>query len=122
MAFCANCGSERPDGAGFCGKCGAAGGAGATPTYSAPPTYAAPAGGAVPTIVTLALVFAFLAPLVGMILALVGKSEAERIGGLAASRNRLALTLSVVFLIIGAIFWVIYAVAMGAMMSSSYYY
>lgn len=118
MAFCANCGSERPDGAGFCGKCGAAGGAGsaapAAPTYAAAP--------AVPTIVTLALVFAFLAPLVGMILALVGKSEAERIGGLAASRNKLALTLSIVFLIIGAIFWVIYAVAMGAMMSSSYYY
>ncbi|MEY2675774.1 MAG: zinc-ribbon domain [Actinomycetota bacterium] len=121
MAFCANCGSERPDGAGFCGKCGAAGGAGAAPTYSAPPTYAAPAGGAVPTIVTLALVFAFLAPLVGMILALVGKSEAERIGGLAASRNRLALTLSVVFLIIGTIAFIMYIGTIVALMSNGYY-
>ena len=119
MAFCANCGSERADGAAFCGKCGAAGGAGsapAAPAYSAP---AAPAG-AVPTSVTLALVFAFLIPLVGLILALVGKKEADAIGGLAASRNKLALTLSIVFISLSVVFWIIWAVAAASMYGSMY--
>jgi ribosomal protein S27AE len=116
MAFCANCGSDKGDGA-FCGKCGS----GSATSATATPTHAAPAPGTVPTGVTLALVFAFLIPMVGLILAIVNKKEAESIGGLAASRNKLALTLSIVFMAISAIAWVA-LVAMSAAMSTSYMY
>jgi hypothetical protein len=48
----------------------------------------------------------------------VNKKEAEALGGLAASRNKLALTLSIVFMALSVIFSIIWGVAVGAAMSS----
>lgn len=124
MTFCSQCGTQRDDAAQFCGKCGAsasgsaAGAAPAAPAYSAPTGY----GEQIPTIVTLALVFAFFSPLIGLILAYVGKAQAQATGPLSVKRNNLALTLSWVFLAVGIVFAIIYFVAMGALISSSYYY
>ena len=124
MTFCAQCGTQLAGGAQFCGKCGAAanGAAPAAPNYAAP-QYGAPAyGEQIPTIVTLALIFAFVSPIVGLILAYVGKAQAAATGPLSVKRNSLALTLSWVFTALGIVFWIIYAVFMASMMSSSYYY
>lgn len=123
MTFCAQCGTQRADGAQFCGKCGASAN-GAAPAAAPAPAYGAPAsyGEQIPTIVTLALVFAFLSPIVGLILGYVGKAQALATGPLSVKRNSLALTLSWIFTALGIVFWIIYAVVIGSMMSSSYYY
>lgn len=120
MAFCSQCGNQRDDAAQFCGNCGtsATGAAPAAPTYAAPASY----GEQVPTIVTLALVFAFFSPLVGLILAYVGKPQAQAAGPLSVKRNNLALTLSWIFLAVGIVFAIIYGVAMGALIATSYDY
>ena len=124
MTFCPQCGTQRADGAQFCGKCGTPSNAAAPAAAPAAPAYGAPGvyGEQIPTIVTLALVFAFLSPLVGLILAYVGKAQALATGPLSVKRNSLALTLSWIFLALGIVFWIIYAVVIGSMMSSSYYY
>jgi hypothetical protein len=120
MSFCPQCGTQRADGAQFCSKCGTPANATAPATA---PAYAAPAyGERIPTIVTLALVFAFIGPLVGLILAYVGKAEALAAGPLSVKRNSLALTLSWIFMVSGIVFWIIYAVVIRSMVSSSYYY
>ena len=122
MAFCSQCGTRRDDAAQFCGNCGspasATGAATTTPTYAAPAGY----GEQIPTIVTLALVFAFFSPLIGLILAYVGKAQAEAAGPLSVKRNNLALTLSWIFLAVGIVFAIIYGVAMGALIATSYDY
>lgn len=125
MTFCPQCGTQRADGAQFCGKCGTPSNAAAPAAAPAAPAYGAPGvyGEQIPTIVTLALVFAFLSPLVGLILAYVGKAQALATGPLSVKRNSLALTLSWVFLALGIVFWIIYAIVMASIASSySYYY
>jgi hypothetical protein len=104
MTFCPQCGTERLEGAQFCGKCGLP--ATATAPSAGGPTVGIPAYGAnpvlmagelVPTIVTLSLVFAFIFPIVGLILAYVSKAQARATGPVSANRNRLALIFSWIF-------------------------
>lgn len=125
MTFCPQCGTQRADGAQFCGKCGAPANATAPAAAPAAPAYGAPGvyGEQIPTIVTLALVFAFISPLVGLILAYVGKAQALATGPLSVKRNSLALTLSWIFMALGIVFWIVYAVIMASIASSysSYY-
>lgn len=122
MTFCPQCGTQRVEGAQFCAKCG-------TPVTATTPAAAptAPAYGAapqfgeqIPSIVTLALVFAFFMPLVGLILSYVGKAQAYATGPLSIKRQKLALTLSWVFVSLGILFWVIYAVVIGVMIGNAY--
>ncbi|MDE2386753.1 MAG: zinc ribbon domain-containing protein [Actinomycetales bacterium] len=127
MTFCPQCGTQRAEGAQFCGKCGTPANATAAPAAPAAPAYGAPAYGAygeqIPTIVTLALVFAFISPLVGLILAYVGKAQALATGPLSVKRNSLALTLSWIFMALGIVFWIVYAIVMASIATSygSYY-
>lgn len=128
MTFCPQCGTQRVEGAQFCGKCGLPANATAPATAPAAPAYGAPAYGApaaygeqIPTIITLALVFAFLTPIVGLILAYVGKAQALATGPLSIKRQKLALTLSWVFVGLGILFWIIYAIVFASLMSSYSY-
>lgn len=124
MTFCPQCGTQRVEGAQFCGKCGLPATATAPAAAPTAPAYGAPAayGEQIPTIITLALVFAFLTPIVGLILSYVGKAQAYATGPLSIKRQKLALTLSWVFVGLGILFWIIYAVVIGAMIGSSYNY
>ena len=112
MAYCANCGSERPDTAAFCGKCGTPGGASAAAAAApAAPAYAAaPAntGGFVPSRFITNFVLAFFVPVVALFLTLNARKDARAAGPTADALNRIALVLS----IITSSIWTIYVIVL----------
>ena len=125
MTFCPQCGTQRVEGAQFCGKCGLP--ATATAPAAAPVAQAYGArvsfGEQVPAIITLALVFAFITPVVGLILSYVGKAEAYATGPLSIKRQKLALLLSWIFVGIGiafSIFVIVASIAVRSSLSNNY--
>ena len=76
----------------------------------------------IPVLPTVALVLSFFNPLIGLILAIIGKNEAAALGGLAAKRNKLALIWSIVLLSLGVIFWAIYGLSIALLISNRWPY
>jgi uncharacterized membrane protein YvbJ len=113
MAYCAHCGSERPETAAFCGKCGTPGGASVSAT--APVSPAAPAavnaGGFVSSRIISTFVLAFLVPVVGLILSINGKKDARAAGATADALNRIAFIVSVVYTSVIAAYIVVLIIA-----------
>lgn len=100
MTYCAQCGQPT-------GTCEHSNSPYATATKAEP----------IPVLPTIALVLTFFSPLIGLILALIGKNEAAALGGLAAKRNKLALIWSIVLLSLGVLLWIVYGVAIIALLS-----
>ncbi|MEN9660487.1 MAG: zinc-ribbon domain [Actinomycetota bacterium] len=111
MTFCPQCGTERLEGAQFCGKCGLP----ATATVPAAAPTASPyvstastslANGVSSRIIA-TFVCAFLVPLVGLILSITGKDKARAEGVTADALNRIAFIYSLILTIIGSIYVVV---------------
>ncbi len=127
MTFCPQCGTERLEGAQFCGKCGLPATA-TSPSISndaagqGTPAQAGIANG-VSSRVIATFVCAFLVPLVGLILSITGKDRARAEGVTADALNRIAFIYSLVLTIIGSLYVVIVIIAaiVAASAASSYY-
>ena len=116
MTFCAQCGTQLAQGEQFCGKCGTS----ASGTAPAASSYGAPSiAGEVPSNVIQAVVWTFLFPIVGLIIAMSGRARAQAAGGAAHALNKIALILSAVYLGIFTLYIVI--VIIGLIIAASTY-
>lgn len=111
MTFCPQCGTERLEGAQFCGKCGLP--ATATAPAAAPTaspyvsTASTSLANGVSSRIIATFVCAFLVPLVGLILSITGKDKARAEGVTADALNRIAFIYSLILTIIGSIYVVV---------------
>lgn len=92
-------------------------------TDAPPPTYSQPAQPAVnpgQTLGIVALILAFLVPLIGLILGIVARGQSKKVGmsnGLATA----AIWISVVFMVIGLIVSILVIVAYGSLFAITEY-
>jgi hypothetical protein len=132
--FCSKCGTQIAQGAAFCPNCGTPAGTQVSGAYVAPPvqpvaepvnyagynqSYPAPTAG----LAIAALVLAFFAPLIGLILGYVARKEIIQSNGAKGGRGMAsaAIALGWIFTIIGIVIAVVYISYFASLASNSYY-
>jgi len=132
--FCSKCGTQIAQGAAFCPNCGTPAGTQVSGAYVAPPVqpaaqaanfggysnnYAPPASG----LAIAALVLAFFAPLIGLILGYSARKEINQSNGAKGGRGMAsaAIALGWIFTLLGVLLAVIYISYFASMASSSSY-
>ncbi|MBR3553752.1 MAG: zinc ribbon domain-containing protein [Clostridia bacterium] len=121
MKYCQKCGKEIMDEAVICPGCGCAVQQ-AAPVYGAVPGVQTapgiPGAPESPTMATLALVFAFLIPLVGIILGAVYQSKYQ--SPELKSRCSTAIKVGIIFIALGIILSVVISITSAASLSALY--
>jgi len=132
--FCSKCGTQIAQGAAFCPNCGTPAGTPVSGVYVAPPVqpvaqpanfggysnnYAPPTSG----LAIAALVLAFFAPLIGLILGYAARKEIIQSNGAKGGRGMAsaAIALGWIFTLLGVLLAVIYIGYFASLASSSSY-
>lgn len=103
--YCAKCGKEQPDGQNFCPSCGTNNSGSQVNNQQQYVNYAPPP---TPMLAILGLVFAFVMPIAGLILSILGLKQAKRENGNGHGLALAGLIVSIVYYVLAILVIIFY--------------
>ena len=117
--FCAKCGSEMEKDATFCANCGTS----ADGKAEAKVVESSSNGETRNGMATAGFILSFFVPVLGLIFSIVGLNKANQLGGNGRGLAKAGLILSIIWMVLSVIAYIIYyMVVIAAAVGSSYYY